>query len=767
MERGNRAAKDLVHAMKLLLLCAFFLFCRATLATQAEDTVITIDGSVAGATPFLSQVTLSVSDTAALKSVQFAITAKPGSSTRALSATYSYGYLAERGNIVNGKVFLPVYGLYDNYLNTVTLTFHFNDGSSRQEPMTIPTENFVDPCGYKNPTVIQAKTEGTSLSYDYILLKGSCSNYSPAIIDTDGALRWVGTAGLKFFSLAFFENSIYIAYGPLIYRNDLDGTVELLGDYAKEGVTQFHHNVDRGKFGLLFEVNTKEYLESIIMEIDTAGTLLKTWNMAEIISAAMTAGGDDPKQFVFNAPGDWFHLNAVAYDRADDSLVVSSREDFLICIDYATGAIKWILGDPTKAWYQFPSLRQYALTLAPGSLPPVGQHAVSITYDHSILVMDNGLNSLFHEPAGVLRSYAAPRKYEIDLSSRIATEVWNYPMEESINSPYCSSVYEDLPLNYLIDYAYVIKVPGQALHARVAGLDATGAKVFDYEYLTAGCTKVFNATPLHLESTSFPAIGPQSLNLSTRGLAGPAENALIAGFIITGNDSKTVVLRALGPSLAEAGLSGTLGDPVISLFNETGVLLATNDNWAEGSSASELAADGLAPDEASEAALRMTLAPGAYTAVVSGKEPTPGLALVEVYDVAAASDSRLANLSTRGVVGAGPDDLLISGFIVGAVDNSTVVLRSLGPSLGTQGVDNPLANPSFTVYDQNGTLLAANNDWQEDPSALDLTQNLLAPAAAEEAAIVLHLPVGAYTAVTVGADGGSGVSLIEVYNLEL
>ncbi len=753
--------------MKLLSLSVFLCLCRAAFATQAEDTAITIDGYVAGATPFLSQVTLSVSDTAALKNVQFAITPKAGATTRPLSATYSYSYLVKRGDIVNGKVFLPVYGLYDDYLNAVTLIFHFNDGSIRQESMTIATENFVDPCGYKSPTVIQAKTEANSLSYDYILLKGSCSNYSPAIIDTDGALRWVGTAGLKFFSLAFFENSIYITYGPLIYRNDLDGTVELLGDYAKEGVTQFHHNVDRGKLGLLFEVDTKEYLESIIMEIDTAGTLLKTWNMADIISAAMSTGGDDPKQFVFNAPGDWFHLNAVAYDRADDSLVVSSREDFLICIDYATGAIKWILGDPTKAWYQFPSLRQYALTLAPGSVPPIGQHAVSITYDHGILVMDNGLNSLYQEPAGELRPYAAPRKYRIDLTSRVATEVWNYPMAESINSPYCSSVYEDQPLNYLVDYAYVITAPGQALHARIAGLEATGAKVFDYEYLTAGCTKAFNATPLHLESTAFPAIGPQSLNLSTRGLAGPAEDALIAGFIVTGNESKTVVLRALGPSLATDGLAGTLGDPAITLFDDTGQSLATNDDWATGSNAGAIAAEGLAPGDSSESALQMTLAPGAYTAVVSGKAPTPGIALVEVYDVAPASDSRLANLSTRGVVGAGPDDLLISGFIVGAVDNSTVVLRSLGPSLGAMGIANPLANPSFTVYDQNGALLAANNDWREDPSALDLEQNQLAPGAAEEAAIVLHLPVGAYTAVTVGADGGTGVSLIEVYNLEL
>ncbi len=754
--------------MKTLLLAVLFFFaCHAACATQADDTVITIDGTIAGATPFLSQVTLSVSNTAAIKSVQFAIAPKPGASTRPLSGTYSYSYLAERGDIVSGKIFLPVYGLYDNYTNTVTLTYSFNDGSSKEESTSIATATFDDPCAYKSPTILQPKTAGNSLSYDFILLKGSCSTYSPAIIDTDGALRWVGTTGAKFFSLAFFENSIYIADGSLIYRNDLDGTVELLGDYAGAGVKNFHHNVDRGKFGLLFEVDSKEYLESIIMEIDTSGTLLKTWNMADIISAAMTAGGDDPDQFVFSSPGDWFHQNAMIYDRADDSLIVSSREDFLICIDYATGAIKWILGDPEKKWYQFPSLRQYALTLAADSLPPVGQHAVSITHDRGILVMDNGLNSLFHQPAGVYRPYAAPRKYRIDLTNRIATEVWNYPMEESIDSPYCSSVYEDQPLNYLVNYSYVIDVPGQALHARLLGLDATGAKVFDYEYLTAGCTKIFNATPLHLESTAFPAVGPQSLNLSTRGLVGPADEALIAGFIVTGNEAKTVVLRALGPSLTQAGLSETLADPMMTLFDGAGQVIATNDDWLSGGNAGQIAVDGLAPIDSAEAALRVTLAPGVYSAVVSGKETTPSIGLVEVYDVSATSESALANMSTRGLVGAGPDDLLISGFIVGSVDNSTIVLRSLGPSLAAEGIVNPLGDPSFTVYDQNGALLAGNNNWQEDPGALDLTLNQLAPAAPAEAATILYLPVGAYTAVTVGVDGGSGIGLIEVYNLEL
>src|SRR5207302_7121096 len=107
------------------------------------------------------------------------------------------------------------------------------------------------------------------------------------------------------------------------------------------------------------------------------------------ISAVMIAGGDDPSQFVYPTPTDWFHNNAVTYNRADDSLIISGREDFVIAIDYETATIKWILGDETKKWFTFPSLAQYSLALAPGTLPPIGQHALSITYDQGLLLYDD------------------------------------------------------------------------------------------------------------------------------------------------------------------------------------------------------------------------------------------------------------------------------------------------------------------------------------------------------------------------------------------
>src|SRR5215475_10780872 len=211
-------------------------------ANQADDTTITITGHTAGATPFISKVTLTVSDTTVLKSIQFAIVPKPGSVTRPLSGTYANGYLLSRGFEHPPEVILPVYGLYDGYANTVRLTYRFLDGSSKQAATSITTATFDDPCGYDNPTILQARTNSRDLSYDYMMVKGSCSNFEPAIIDTDGALRWVGTAGISFGTFNFFHNAAYVSHRDQLSRIDLDGTVTLLGDYSSLGVINFHHN---------------------------------------------------------------------------------------------------------------------------------------------------------------------------------------------------------------------------------------------------------------------------------------------------------------------------------------------------------------------------------------------------------------------------------------------------------------------------------------------------------------------------------------------
>ena len=302
----------------------------------------------------------------------------------------------------------------------------------------------------------------------------------------------------------FFDNAAYLGHGRKLTRIDLDGTVTELADYSNLGVVGFNHNIDRGKNGIILQADTTTDYNAVDIEVDASGRVLKVWNMAHIISAAMRAGGDDPSQFVFSSPTDWWHGNSATYNRADDSVIISSRENFLVCLDYETNAIKWILGDPTKAWYQYPSLRRFALTLAPGSLPPIGQHAISITFDQNIMVLDNGARSFLHRPAGDQREYASPRKYSLDLITKTATEVWNFPNNQSIHSPFCSSVYEDAPYNYLIDYSIADDgLPGGPVFAQLLGLNAAGQTIFSYRYPATNCGTFYRASRFTWKTQNF------------------------------------------------------------------------------------------------------------------------------------------------------------------------------------------------------------------------------------------------------------------------
>ena len=142
----------------------------------------------------------------------------------------------------------------------------------------------------------------------------------------------------------------------------------------------------------------------------------------------------------------------------------------------------------------------------------------------------------------------------------------------------------------------------------------------------------------------------------------------------------------------------------------------------------------------------------------------PGIGLVELYDLSPLSNSTVENMSTRGSVGTA-DNVLIKGFIVGDVDSATVVVRAIGPSLASFGVDGVLSDPILTIYDSTGAAIATNDNWQDNINAIDVRKNGLAPPNALESALVLHLPAGKYTAIVTGANGGTGVALAEVYTL--
>jgi hypothetical protein len=737
-------------------------------ASQASTTSITITGQAAGVTPFISKLNLSTSEPSVLKSIQFTIRPKTGSVTRALSATYLSSYLEERGylNLQTGQITLPVFGLYANYPNTVTLTYSFIDGSSKQASIVVPTTNFVDPCGFNIPTVLQARTQDTDLSYDYILLKSDCSPNSPTIIDTDGAIRWVGTAGATSYSSTFFDNAVYVGNGGQLLRMELDGTIRLLApNYRDIGITDFHHNIDYGKYGIILDANTPSFMKCVNIEVDRDGKVLKTWDLAKIISATMIAGGDDPSQFVLQSPDDWFHNNAVTYRKSDNSIIISSRENFLVCLDYETSAIKWILGDPTKKWYQYPSLRKYALAVAPGGVPPIGQHSPSITHDNNLLLFDDGAASDVQIPSGAHRNYAAPRKYQLDLQANVAKEIWNYTRNQSVSTPYCGSVYEDVPFNYLIDYALVGgSNQSSTAMAEIVGLDASGKKIFDYRYPTQGCETVWNAIPVHLERLVFPTATPpptESIaNISSRGIVKTNDEVMIGGFIITGNAPKTVVIRGLGPSLQKYGINNAITDPTLELYNSQ-KLLAQNDDYVPSP---KLTASGLTPTDRKESAILMSLIPGSYTAILKDKNNATGVGLIEIYDLEQNS-SQIANMSTRARV-EGSDNPLIGGLII--KNNPTrVLIRALGPSLAQFGIASPLQNPKLELHNQNGDLINQNDDWQSNQE-LEIRSRGLSLNDPREAAIITTLPTGSYTAVVENQDttaATNGLALLEIYDV--
>ena len=167
-----------------------------------------------------------------------------------------------------------------------------------------------------------------------------------------------------------------------------------------------------------------------------------------------------------------------------------------------------------------------------------------------------------------------------------------------------------------------------------------------------------------------------------------------------------------------------------------------------------------------ESAIVSTLQPGNYTAIVKGQGAGSGVGLVEVYDVDRTSSSRLANISGRTSVQTGTN-VLIAGFIVGNnIGASKVVVRAIGPSLTQFGVTNPLLDPTLELHDNNGALLIANDNWQENAAqAAQISTNGLAPGSPVESAIAASLVPGTYTAIVAGKNGGMGVGLVEVYNL--
>lgn len=259
----------------------------------------------------------------------------------------------------------------------------------------------------------------------------------------------------------------------------------------------------------------------------------------------------------------------------------------------------------------------------------------------------------------------------------------------------------------------------------------------------------------------------QAMNISTRARVETGDNVLIGGFIVTGRGGKKVVVRAIGPSLSQHGVTDALADTTLELHDRNGALLRFNDNWRDDPvQAAQIIASGLAPSSNLESAIVATLQPGNYTAIVRGKNSRQGVALAEVYDVDPAANSELANISGRSFVQTG-DDVMIGGFIIGNnVGATNIVIRAIGPSLSQHGVSNFLADPTLELHDGDGRLLASNDNWQSDSDqAARIRAANLAPSNPLESAIWASLAPGSYTVVVRGKSNGVGIGLAEIYSL--
>lgn len=251
-----------------------------------------------------------------------------------------------------------------------------------------------------------------------------------------------------------------------------------------------------------------------------------------------------------------------------------------------------------------------------------------------------------------------------------------------------------------------------------------------------------------------------------------ADDVLIAGFIVTGepNSSKTVMIRGLGPSLAKLNVTNVLSDPLLELHGPAGFTTIINDDWQQGSNTNQIP-DGFQPSDPRESVIVAQLPIGSsgfssYTAIVRGAHGETGIGLVEAYDLQAGT-TQFANISTRGFIDTG-DKVMIGGFILGgSSQGSRVLLRAIGPSLPVTGA---LADPTLEVHNSQGITIASNDNWKIDDSTGQSQQaaiegTTIPPTSDLESAILNTFAPGAYTAVVAGNGGGTGVGLVEVYNL--
>jgi sugar lactone lactonase YvrE len=278
----------------------------------------------------------------------------------------------------------------------------------------------------------------------------------------------------------------------------------------------------------------------------------------------------------------------------------------------------------------------------------------------------------------------------------------------------------------------------------------------------AGSKTTFASGLFNPQYLAFEPPNATLTSISTRLFISTGNNVLIGGFTIHGTAPKPVLVRVIGPSLSQFGITNALPDPTLGLHSTTSVI-ASNDDWQSASNAAQIPAN-LRPTDPRESAILITLAPGNYTAVGAGKNNAAGVGLIQVFDLDTEVTSEVSSISMRGFVQTG-DNVMIGGFTNSGGNNSTeVVVRAIGPTLQQFGITNPLADPVLQLFDANGNLVASNDNWKTTQQAL-IQGTGLGPPNDLESAILITVPNAAHTAIVSGKNGATGVALVEVYQI--
>ena len=299
----------------------------------------------------------------------------------------------------------------------------------------------------------------------------------------------------------------------------------------------------------------------------------------------------------------------------------------------------------------------------------------------------------------------------------------------------------------------------------LSNVQAPDAGRYDVVIGTSAGSVTSGAAPL-----TVGAAASRLANLSVRAPAGTGDQTLILGFYFGGTGSKQVLIRGIGPTLAQYGVSGVLADPQLKLFNAANTQINQNDDWG-GSAALANAFvavnDFALPANSKDAALLVTLPSGGYSAQVNGAGISTGVAMIEAYEADTGTPgARFIAVSARNQVGTG-DNILIAGFVVTGNAPKTLLIRGIGPTLANYGVSGVLADPKLELYAGN-TKIGENDNWGGGVilnSAFTQTSAFPLPANSKDATLLATLPPGLYSAQVSGAGGTTGVALVEVYEV--